>query len=68
LPSHFQGTGFFIRALQGFSAKIKLMHRPKILVRTLFVFILLAGLVEGFFLSSHAPVRAADADGNKYGD
>ena len=34
------------------------MHCPKILVRTLFVFILLAGLVAGILLSSLASVRA----------
>ena len=48
-----------MRAVYVFSAKIKLMHRPKMLVRTLFVFILLAGLVAGIFLSSLASVRAA---------
>ena len=35
------------------------MNRPKILVRTLFVFILLAGLVAGIFLSSRLAVKAA---------
>jgi len=36
------------------------MHCPKMLVRTLFVFILLAGLLAGIFLSSLASVRAAN--------
>ncbi len=35
------------------------MHRSKILVRTLFVIILLAGLIAGIFLSSLASVHAA---------
>ncbi len=35
------------------------MHRSKILVRTLFIFILLAGLIAGISLSPHASVHAA---------
>jgi hypothetical protein len=35
------------------------MNRPKILVRTLFVFILLAGLVAGLLVSTLAYVHAA---------
>jgi len=36
------------------------MNRPKILVRTLFVFILLAGLVGGILVSNLASVHAAN--------
>ena len=49
----------FIRAPYAFSAKIKLMHHSKILVRTLLVFILLAGLLAGLLISTLASVRAA---------
>ena len=38
------------------------MHRSKILVRTLFIFILLAGLVAGIFLSSQSTVNAAKSN------
>jgi Lamin Tail Domain len=55
----FLRDGFFIRAPYDFPANIKLIYRPKILILTLFVFILLAGLIAGIFLSSLASVHAA---------